>query len=94
MEAKESFSDDGKERISIVISLDFTQDVSRIKHRKPGSKAASQESLFLMGRVLTAIYGWMAEPSPLSDFKTLPESYLPFDAFSWMKPGCNQRNLQ
>jgi hypothetical protein len=44
------FSDDGKKRISIVIiSLDFTQDVSRIKHRKPGSKAASQESLFLMG---------------------------------------------
>src|SRR6267378_2467937 len=36
------FSDDGKERISIVISLDFTQDVSRIKHRKPGSRAASQ----------------------------------------------------
>jgi hypothetical protein len=45
----EVFSDDGKKRISIVISLDFTQDVSRIKHRKPGSKAASQESLFLMG---------------------------------------------
>jgi hypothetical protein len=43
------FSDDGKKRISIIISLDFTQDVSRIKHRKPGSKAASQESLFLMG---------------------------------------------
>jgi hypothetical protein len=43
------FSDDGKKRISIVISLDFTRDVSRIKHRKPGSKAASQESLFLMG---------------------------------------------
>jgi hypothetical protein len=35
------FSDDGKKRISIVISLDFTQDVSRIKHRKPGSKATS-----------------------------------------------------
>jgi hypothetical protein len=44
----EVFSDDGKKRISIVISFDFTQDVSRIKHRKPGSKAASQESLFLM----------------------------------------------
>jgi hypothetical protein len=30
------FSDDGKKRISIVMSLDFTQDVSRIiKHRKP-----------------------------------------------------------
>jgi hypothetical protein len=28
------FSGDGKKRISIVISLDFTQDVSRIKHRK------------------------------------------------------------
>src|SRR5882762_5791591 len=46
---RKGFSDDGKKRISIVISLDFTQDVSRIKHRKPGSKAASQESLFLMG---------------------------------------------
>jgi hypothetical protein len=33
------FSDDGKKRISIVSSLDFTQDVSRIKHKKPGSKA-------------------------------------------------------
>jgi hypothetical protein len=63
------FSDDGKKRISIVIFFHFTQDVSRIKHRKPGSKAASQESLFLMGWVLTAIYGWMAEPSPLSGFK-------------------------
>jgi len=36
MEQRKVFSDDGKERISIVISLDFTQDVSRIKHRKPG----------------------------------------------------------
>jgi hypothetical protein len=43
------FSGDGKKRISIVISLDFTQDVSRIKRRKLASKAASQESLFLMG---------------------------------------------
>jgi hypothetical protein len=43
------FSDDGKKGISIVISLDLTQGISRIKHRKPGSKAASQESVFLMG---------------------------------------------
>jgi hypothetical protein len=32
----------------------------------------------------------MAEPSGKTPSKTLPESYgsyLPFDAFSWMKPG-------
>jgi len=38
------FQMDGKKRISIVISLNFTQNVSRIKNRKPGSKAASQDS--------------------------------------------------
>jgi hypothetical protein len=43
------FSGDGKKRISIVISLNFTQDVSRKKKTRYDSKAASQESLFLMG---------------------------------------------
>src|ERR1700722_20447845 len=90
------FSDDGKKRISIVISLDFTQDVSRIKHRKPGSKAifvfdgvSSDRHLRVDGRTIAAFRLQGRTPS-----KTLPESYLPFDAFSWMKPGGNQKNLQ
>src|SRR5467141_3481399 len=83
------FSDDGKKRISIVISLDFTQDVLRIKHRKPGSKAASQESLFLMGFCFLSSDRHQTTSTPQKRFLNLP-----FDPFSWMKPGCNQRNLQ
>jgi hypothetical protein len=30
---RKGFSDDGKKGISIVISLDFTQDISRIKQK-------------------------------------------------------------
>src|SRR5467141_1531053 len=85
------FSDDGKKRISIVTSLDFTQDVSRIKHRKPGSKAA-QESCFLSSDRHLQVDGRTiaSRLQGRTPSKTLPESYLPFDAFSWIKPGCNQ----
>ena len=52
---------DGKRRISIVIFLNCIQVISRMKHRKPENKAASQEQRFLIGfwfLALTAIYGW------------------------------------
>ena len=40
---------DGKRRISIVIFLNWIQVISRMKHRKPENKAASQEQRFLIG---------------------------------------------